>query len=320
MSNRISRRDFLLGVGGLAIGATGAWALKPAAQQPEQSQSPRNRALRIAFLSDVHLQSWGNAPEGMARALRHAQALADKPDVIFNGGDAIMDALAADKLATQAQWDLWNSVLRDECTLPIVHCIGNHDVWGWLSTDPTLPNDPLYGKGFPLQQLGLEHPYYSFDRAGWHFIVLDSSFQAGNQYGYIGRLDDGQFSWLREDLQSTSSETPVCVVSHIPILCVSEFYDGENEVTGNWVVPGAWMHIDSRRVKDLFLMHDNVKLCLSGHAHQIDRADYHDVKYLCNGAVCGAWWQGPYLGFPPAYVVVDLYDDGTSESEAILYE
>jgi predicted MPP superfamily phosphohydrolase len=320
MSNRISRRDFLLGAGGLAIGATAAWALKPAAQQPEQSQSPRNRALRIAFLSDVHVQSWGNAPDGMARALRHAHALADKPDVIFNGGDAIMEALAADKQATQAQWDLWNSVLREECALPIVHCIGNHDVWGWLSTDPTIQSDPLYGKGFPLQQLGLEHPYYSFDRAGWHFIVLDSSFQAGNQYGYIGRLDDGQFNWLREDLESTSSETPVCVVSHIPILCVSEFYDGENEVTGNWVVPGAWMHIDSRRVKDLFRMHNNVTLCLSGHAHQIDRADYHDVKYLGNGAVCGAWWQGAYLGFPPAYVVVDLYDDGSSESEAILYE
>lgn len=50
------------------------------------------------------------------------------------------------------------------------------------------------------------------------------------------------------------------------------------------------------------------------------RLDYHRVTYLTDGAVCGAWWQGEYLGFPPAYVVISLYPDGSVASEFIAYD
>ena len=67
--------------------------------------------------------------------------------------------------------------------------------------------------------------------------------------------------------------------------------------------------------KNLFYQYKNVKLCLSGHIHLQDEVEYLGVKYLCNGAVSGNWWEGNYQEFPPAYAVVDLYEDGSVQSE-----
>jgi 3',5'-cyclic AMP phosphodiesterase CpdA len=75
------------------------------------------------------------------------------------------------------------------------------------------------------------------------------------------------------------------------------------------------MHIDARRIKDLFREHPNVKLALSGHIHLKDRVDYNSVTYLCNGAVSGSWWGGPYQECPPGYALVDLFSDGSFEYE-----
>ncbi len=311
----IKRRKFLRTAATTAFGATALASLTTPSCAPAKPQ--RRRVLRLAHLTDIHVQPELNAAAGMARALQHAQNLQDKPDLIFNGGDAIMDALGADKARTQTQWQLWQSVLRNECSLPIVHCIGNHDVWGWKATGAALASDQLYGKPWALQEFGLTTRYYSFDRAGWHFIVLDSThYKPG---GYIAKLDEEQFEWLQDDLNTTPGATPICVLSHIPIMCFCAFFDGDNEESGDWKVPGAWMHIDARRIKDVFKQHSNVKLCLSGHIHLQDEVEYLGIKYLCNGAVSGNWWEGAYQEFPPAYVVVDLFDDGSSESEYIPY-
>ena len=46
--------------------------------------------------------------------------------------------------------------------LPYRICVGNHDILG-LKQDT--------GKAWAVKQFGLDRQYYSFDRAGWHFIV-----------------------------------------------------------------------------------------------------------------------------------------------------
>jgi hypothetical protein len=58
---------------------------------------------------------------------------------------------------------------------------------------------------------------------------------------------------------------------------------------------------------------------LSGHAHQHEVLDYLEVRYVNSGAVSGNWWNGAYMDFPPAYVLIDLYEDGTSESTFVPY-
>ncbi len=71
---------------------------------------------------------------------------------------------------------------------------------------------------------------------------------------YIGKLDDDQFYWLEHEL-IINHNTPVCTQSHIPLLCACEYFDGENEKLDYWEVSAAWMHIASRRIRNLFLDH-----------------------------------------------------------------
>ncbi len=316
MKKRYSRRQVLKMAGGLAATAAlgGRAAASPGAKGPV-----RKRALRIAHLTDIHVQPERAADQGLIACLHHVQSQPDKPDVIFNSGDTIMDSLAADYTRTEMLWKLWRSILEQECSLPIEHCIGNHDVWGWnREKSGATGAEPLYGKKWAMEALGLSSRYRSFDRAGWHFIFLDSTYPH-EETVYTARLDEEQFEWLESDLASVKKGTPVLVFSHIPILCACVFFDGDNEETGNWVVPGAWMHIDARRIKDLFLKHPAVKLCLSGHVHLHDRVDYNGVTYVCNGAVCGGWWKGPYQECEPGYGLVNLYTDGSFDAEYVTY-
>lgn len=309
-----NRRRVLQNAGAVTLAAaTGVLAM------PDAEAAGRKRVLRLAHLTDIHVQPELRADEGLESCLRHVTERKDRPDLILNGGDCVMDSFGQDAARTKTQWDVWDHVWRDFHAVPAHHAIGNHDVWGWnKKSSGTTGEEPLYGKRQAMDRLGLGERYYFFDRAGWRFVVLDSTFPHG-EGGYTARLDDTQFAWLTALLADTPAATHVLVLSHIPILCACALFDGENEKSGDWVIPGAWMHIDARRIKDLFFRHPNVRLALSGHIHLRDRLDYNGVTYLCNGAVCGNWWRGNYHETPPGYALVDLYDDGSFANEYVTY-
>jgi 3',5'-cyclic AMP phosphodiesterase CpdA len=277
----------------------------------------RRRVLRVAQLTDVHIQPERRAGEGLAACLHHVQDHA-RPDLILGTGDAIMDSMAGEEGRVKTQWDVWQRVWKSECSLPVEHAIGNHDVWGiHRASSKTTGKEPLFGKKWVMSINGWDKPYRSFDRAGWHFIALDGVTVKDD--GYIGQLDEEQFAWLADDLARVEASRPVLVFSHIPLLSAAAFLDGEAEKGGNWQVGASIMHIDFRRIKDLFKKHPNVKLCLSGHLHLVDRVDYLGVSYLCNGAVCSGWWERDYQECKPGYGVIDLYSDGTFENDYLPY-
>lgn len=312
MARSQQRREFLRGA------AVAAGAVLVGGAGPSEA-AKRKRVLRVAHLTDIHVQPELEAGEGMAACLEHVLRQKSRPDLILTGGDLIMDGFAQDEARVRAQWRVWDSVLRDYNAVPIRHCLGNHDIWGWdRAASRTTGQEPLWGKRWAVEHLGLRERYYAFDQAGWNFVVLDSTHPHGAA-GYTARLDEPQFEWLAGHLAKVPQTTPVLVLSHIPILCGCAFMDGETEKTGNWVVPGAWMHIDARRIKDLFFKHPNVKVALSGHIHLQDRLEYNGVTYLCNGAVSGAWWKGAYQETQPGYALVDLYSDGTFQHQYVHY-
>jgi 3',5'-cyclic-AMP phosphodiesterase len=284
------------------------------------SASNPTRCLRFVHMTDVHIQPERQAAEGFALCLEKIHALAPRPDFILNGGDAIMDAVAADFTRTKLQWDVWDAVVKD-CALPMVHCLGNHDIWGWKRRKSgCLGNEALYGKRFPMERLQITERYRSFDRAGWHFVILDSSVEGGEE-GYTARLDEEQKEWFCADLAATPSSVPIIVVSHIPLLAGGSIFFsgslGETERTGNWVIPGSWMHIDARAINQILHRHPNVRLCLSGHTHLHDRLDYNGITYLCSGAASGKWWRGNHNETPPGFCLLDLFSDGTFHYEYI---
>ena len=270
--------------------------------------------VRFAFLSDIHVKHGIGAEAGMAKAFHHAQSRKPKIDFIINGGDMIMDSLAVDKENTRIQWDLYQSILKNENSLPVYHCIGNHDIWGWFIKNDRPENDKLYGKQWVVDVLQLPGRYYSFSKENWHFIVLDST-QQNPKGGYIAYLDAAQLDWVKRELEANKDKY-ICFVSHIPILsiCAGLFFN-KTEENGDLKIQRNLMHTDFLELKKLFLRYPNVKVCLSGHIHLQDELEYLGVKYYCNGAVCGNWWKGAFQDFEPAYAVIELRPDGTSSRQ-----
>lgn len=274
-------------------------------------------AFRVAHITDIHLRHDKGAPEGLRDCLHHLQSLNPRPAVIFNGGDTINDALMNTKANVKSQWELWDSIISNECCLNIEHCVGNHDVWGL----PTEKSDPLYGKRFAMERMHLDTTYRSFDIGGWHFIVLDSTHEKSNGIWYTAKLGDAQMQWLRDDLQAVPSNMPVMIVSHIPILSSTVFFDDTSIKHGAFHVPGSLMHCDVREILDILDGHPNVKLCLSGHIHLQDAVVYNGIHFYCNGAVCGDWWNAPvYRQTPAGYAIVDLYADGSFRNTYVTYQ
>ena len=309
----MNRRKFIQS-GSLLTAAT---AIGSAVKANTIDDVKKKAPLKAVFLSDVHVKPDAVAEAGMRKALKHVNTLQQKPAFIINGGDSIMDAMAADKTKTQAQWDVWNKILAEENKLPIYHCIGNHDIWGWQVKDDTIKTDPLYEKAWVVQQHKMPHRFYSFDKNNWHFIVLDSTQE--NNGGYISRLDEEQFSWLENELKN-NKEKFICIVSHIPIIsfCSAMFFN-DMLPNGDWKLSRALLHTDARRIKKLFSQYSNIKVCLSGHIHLQDEVEYLGIKYYCNGAISGNWWNGAFQEFEPAYAIFNFYNDGTVTREMIQY-
>ncbi len=302
----MQRKSFLKSLGGLML--VPALPFKSTAAR-------RERVLRLAHLTDVHLKNNWDAPARFAKCLHHVQ---QQPgiDLILNGGDVVFDINKENLSTINDQWTLWHSTMKNECSLPMHYVLGNHDIW-WNENDK---GQAIYGKKYSLDQLQLKSPWYSFTKSGWKFIMLDSVHLDIDNTWYIGKLGDEQFNWLQNELQHTPANMPVCVLSHIPILSATLMVDDIADGANKWEILGGDMHTDTNKIVDLFYKYPNVKLCLSGHIHLRDKVVYNGVTYICNGAVSGAWWEGNKRQTAPGYGLIDLYEDGSFEEQYVNYD
>lgn len=304
-TSSISRRDLVLAGAGLLL-AGGSAAAAPVA---------RGKPLRIAHLTDMHVKPEASNGEGYAMALDSLTRLDPIPDLIVTGGDHIMDALVTSRDRAVVQWDLYERVLSQNTKLPVYPVLGNHDIWGWSVKEPLDESAPGFGKALALDRLKLNCGYYSFDAGGWHLVVLDNIARRGG--GYYADLDPQQLEWLKGDLQSNRSRKPVCIFSHIPFLCVSALFFNQKP-TVFWRVNDNLMHHDVKPLLPVF-MQNNVRLLVSGHIHLGDRVDFKGMSFICDAAVSGSWWGGPFQEFPEGYGVLDLWPDGTFEHQYRTY-
>lgn len=295
--NLSSRRDFIRNSAGVAAGML--LAGESTAQAVTTGVAAGKRpVLRLAHITDVHLRPEHDAPKRFAEMLRHIRKTNPDIDLFLNGGDSIYAAdygnIKRDRVETQ--WNIWQEVIAAELKdVKIYGCLGNHDMW-WAGPK----DDAMYGKPWVVKQLGIPDRYYSFTRDGWHFCVLDS-----NNDG--GALDKAQRAWLEKQI-AANRDKPVLLLSHYPIAAYCTTIDGG-------------LHRDSKSLVALFAKNPNVKVCLSGHIHLLDRVWYNGVKYFCNGSASGYWWEpGPdgkstYQETPPGYAIVELYADGEAHCE-----
>ena len=315
----MQRRTLLKNLGGLLLAPAAGAPLVAAASGALTGHNRAGRvdgaapALRVAHITDVHLKDMLDAPRHFTDCLHNLQRLDRPVDFILNGGDIVFDMNKENLDVIGAQWKLMKGIMQSECSLPVHYALGNHDIW-WNENDK---GQALYGKQYSMDQLGLSKAYYSFDKGGWKFIVLDSVHLDVDNTWYIGKLGDEQFHWLEETLGATDPHTPVLILSHIPILTATVLV--EDNIVNRWEVLGGQMHTDTARIISLLYGHPNVKLCLSGHIHLRERLVYDNLTFLCNGAVSGAWWKGNNRETAPGYGLIDLYPDGSFEERYIVY-
>ena len=307
-----NRRDFVQKIGGLT--ALSFWATSCASQsdRAEPINSKKNRALRIVHITDPHVNDSRTCQDAMKRMFEDICSMPDKPTLILNTGDTIMDANNQLPETIATRWKVWQSAVA-HCDIPIHSAIGNHDIW-WAPKEHVdkYKNHTLYGKKWALQELKMPSGYYSHCIGNWKFIALDS-------FGNWFDLGDEQMGWLRRELDSTPKGTHVLLYNHVPILSIAAFmyYIARRNDPRN--IQYNDLHIDANTLSQLFFEKANVKLCLSGHIHYIDSVEYQGVSYLCGGAVSASWWGGELDQFPHVYTLIDLYEDGTFDKRYVPY-
>jgi 3',5'-cyclic AMP phosphodiesterase CpdA len=270
--------------------------------------------LTIAHITDVHITDLYEAEKWVAKALHMIQDHPSKPSLIINTGDCVMDSLKQDKKRADELWKIWNDTFKRENSLPVRTCLGNHDVWGGrLSLKTPFQTDPQFGKKLALDSLGMEKSYYSFDFGGWHFIMLDTIYpiKTDSHFAWVGQLDDKQLDWLKKDIAATPAETNIVIGSHIPILQVCSMWGKKPEKDMSYRMPAGSVLANCSELISLFTKHPNVKLCLSGHIHRLDRVQLHHATYICDGSMCAGKWRGQNALNPAGFSITTLNPDGT---------
>lgn len=299
-----TRRDFiaataLTGISGFIAAAS---ARAEPGGTPARSSTPN--ALRVCFLTDAHLPNANDVSRLTDDQFHHQQRVRAafdhanefKPDVFIFGGDNVF-AVDQDRdgghlePAARAQFNNWKAVVEEKVAVPHHSVIGNHDLW--LAHPPGMD-----AKTLAIEAFEMPNRYYSWKMKGWKVIMLDV-------FGIKGSpVDKEQWDWLASELKE---DLPTCVVTHAPILSVTGQLIG-----GTVKEPNAW--------RELFYKHPHVKLALSGHNHMLDVCKMDQVTYLCGGAVSGGWWEGAYQHFPPLFITLELFADGTFKHTVVEHE
>lgn len=261
----------------------------------EKTQAPSS--CDFVFFTDTHIQPELNAGQGCAVAFQ--KIAATKPEFAINGGDLVFDALAVNRPRADMLFDLYKKT-EQQLNMPLYHAIGNHDVFGILTRSGIQPSDPFYAKKMFEDRIGTR-TYYSFDRRGYHFIILDSIFPTEDRQ-WEGRVDDVQLQWLAADLKAVATATPIVVIVHVPL--VTGFLGYSPKPSGRQKY-NTYSVENSPDVIAFFATH-NVIAVLQGHLHVNETVHYKNCDFMTSGAVCGNWWHGPRMGFPEGFTVVSL--------------
>ena len=286
----MDRRHFLSLAGAAgAVATVGSSVLGYA-----ESSAPQD--FDFLFFTDTHLQSELDASKGCDMAFKKMRGL--KAEFAIQGGDHIFDALAVPKERSLSLFEMYDKTQQD-LGLKVYHAIGNHDVFGIYPASGMEPSDPLYGKKYYTDHIG--KTYYSFDRKGVHFIVLDSIWITEDR-AYEGRIGDDQLAWLASDLAAQPAAKPIIVTTHIPLVTAYENYNDTIAVPKH---AHQLSVANTGKVYPLFRGH-NVLAVLQGHTHVNERVEWQGVPYMTSGAVSGNWWHGTHLGAAEGYTVVSL--------------
>jgi 3',5'-cyclic AMP phosphodiesterase CpdA len=169
----------------------------------ESQPTADQRSFTFAQISDSHIGFKKAANQDVTGTLKLAvdkiNGLSVSPDLLLHTGDITHSSAAA-------EFDTAQQLIQGVKTGQTFYVPGEHDT----ATD----DGALYRERFGKGTLG--SGWYSFAHKGVHFIGLNNSLQIDA----LGKLGSEQLSWLRSDLSSLSSSTPIVIFAHIPLWMV----------------------------------------------------------------------------------------------------
>ena len=169
----------------------------------------------------------------LQEAVNKINVLERLPDFLIHTGDLT-------HLAKPGEFDDLGQVLKGCRQNQVYYVPGEHDVTG----DDGKQYLERFGKGTSGSG------WQSFTHKGIHFIGLNNVVQLEG----LGRIGPEQLDWLRKDLVSVPSSTPVVVFAHIPLWSVYP----------EW----GWGTGDSEQALAMLKRFGSVTV-LNGHIHQV---------------------------------------------------
>jgi len=275
LKQRSRTRPWILGpIALLVLALVGVCRLSRA--QVSQT-SDRNAVLTFVVFGDNRPGGASEAqPEVFQQICTEIGMLA--PDFVIGTGDYIYGA--DDETTLRAQWADFFSVmhaLQARTRVPFAPAAGNHDIRGSRLAEK------IFKEYF-------KRLYFSFNRDGCHFVVLDSEIP-----GNAGRITGAQWEWLQADLRQHRSAALTFVTLHRPLFPV----DGHI---------GSSMDVDPKRRDALhrLFVQEGVDVVFAGHEHVFNDNVKDGVRYVITGGAGARLYASPKEGGFHHYVVVQV--------------
>jgi 3',5'-cyclic-AMP phosphodiesterase len=177
----------------------------------------------------------------LEQCVARINSLPRRPAFVMHTGDHV-------HLSTPEEFDTVKQILATIKTDRVFNVPGEHDVF----VDRGRRYLQFFGKG------SRGSGYYSFDLGGVHFLALAnvqaSEAESKGANNGLGILGPEQLSWIRKDLAALSSDTPIVIFGHVPLLAVYP----------QW----GWATQDSTQVLSELKRFSSVT-ALNGHIHQL---------------------------------------------------
>lgn len=215
------------------------------------------KRIKIGLITDVHKDIMHDADERLEAFLSKVEI--QKTDFLIQMGD-----FCTPKEENKAFLELFNSYKIEKH-----HIIGNHEMDGGFSREDV------------VKFFGMPSKYYSFDKNGFHFVILDGNDpNPGDWSGYHRYIGDEQLQWLKNDIKGTDS--PVVIFSHQTLENVLGGVANFKEVRG--VLEEANEASGGKIIA-----------CLSGHHHTDYYTSINGIYYIQINSASYRWVGGDWL-------------------------
>ncbi len=238
------------------------------------------------LVADTSLKSYGVNPyENLERIIIHISHLGPPPAFVMFTGDLISD----DELQSYRHLKL----LTDHLPSPAYFAMGNHDL-----------RRPFRHAVLGEESPGSEPHYYTFDAAGYRFVVLDSLIEGQ----VAGALDAAQLAWLDATLTDGSQQPTVVFMHHPPVPTGVDWLDAYTFGNGDDLL-------------DILAQHRQVQRVFFGHVHMPIQITARGVSFT--SVPSSAYQFGDTVTAPkvwsgsPGYGIVHLF--GGQLSSRVVY-